>query len=219
MKQFAVIGLGNFGLNVALKLSDMGMPVLVIDKDPAKIESISGKVAYARVADATDKKSLESAGVAAVNTAVVSLGKQIEPSVMATIILKELGVPEVIVKGTTPEHGKILKLVGASYVVFPDADMAERIAQKIISPNIVEHIPLLPGYSIVELKAPPTFWGKTLLDLNLRRNYGVEVLVIRRGEEVKVIPSAVDKIQEGDTLVILGKNEDLQKLKTEGEQE
>ncbi|HDG68145.1 MAG TPA: TrkA family potassium uptake protein, partial [candidate division Zixibacteria bacterium] len=105
MKQFAVIGLGNFGLNVALKLSDMGMPVLVIDKDPAKIESISGKVAYARVADATDKKSLESAGVAAVNTAVVSLGKQIEPSVMATIILKELGVPEVIVKGTTPEHG------------------------------------------------------------------------------------------------------------------
>ncbi len=219
MKQFAVIGLGNFGLNVALKLSDMGMPVLVIDKDPAKIESISGKVAYARVADATDKKSLESAGVAAVNTAVVSLGKQIEPSVMATIILKELGVPEIIVKGTTPEHGKILKLVGASYVVFPDADMAERIAQKIISPNIVEHIPLLPGYSIVELKAPPTFWGKTLLDLNLRRNYGVEVLVIRRGEEVKVIPSAVDKIQEGDTLVILGKNEDLQKLKTEGEQE
>ncbi len=217
MRQFAVIGLGNFGLNVALKLAAMDMPVIAVDRDSAKVEGIRDKVAYAVVADATDKRALQAAGIAAVDAAVVSLGKQIEPSVMTTIILKELGVPEIIVKGISPEHGKILKLVGASYVVFPDADMAERIAQKITSPNIVEHIPLLPGYSIVELKAPPTFWGKTLLDLNLRRNYGVEVLVIRRGEEVKVIPSAMDKIVQGDTLVILGKNEDLQKLKSEGE--
>ena len=217
MRQFAVIGLGNFGMGVALKLADMGMPVIAIDRDPRKIDSITNKVSFAVVADATDKKALHSAGVSAVDAAVVSLGKQIEPSVMATIILRELGVPEIIVKGISPEHGKILKMVGASHVVFPDADMAERVAQRIVSPNIVEHIPLLPGYSIIELKAPNIFWGKTLLDLNLRRNYGVEVLVIRRGEQVKVIPSAMDKIEQGDTLVILGKNEDLEKLKSEGE--
>lgn len=213
MRQFVVIGLNSFGTKVALTLSEMGVPVIAIDKDSRKVELISDKVAFALRADATDKKALGMAGVGAADVAVVSLDGQLEVSVLATMILKEMGIEQIIVKGASHEHGKILELVGATQVVFPDEDIAKRVAQRIISPNILDHIPLLPGYSIIEFVAPEEFWGKTLLDLNLRRNYGVEVLVIRRGELIKVIPSAMDKIEKTDTLVILGKDEDVEKLR------
>ncbi|MCD6594527.1 TrkA family potassium uptake protein [bacterium] len=214
MRQFAVIGLGRFGTKVALTLSELGMPVIAIDNNPRRIELIADKVAFALKADATDKKALGMAGVSSADVAVVSLGEQLEASVLVTIILREIGVEQIIVKGTSPEHGKILELVGATQVVFPEEDIARRVAQKIIAPNIVDHIPLLPGYSIIEFIAPEQFLGKTLLDLNMRRNFGVEVLVIKRGEITKVIPSAMDKIQENDTLVILGKDEDVQKVRS-----
>ncbi len=215
MRQFAVIGLGRFGYRVASTLAAHKLPVIAVDRDPRRVELAAGVVDFAVCADATDQRALASAGVAAVDAAVVSLGEQLEPSVLATLILKEMGVKEIVVKGTSPEHGKILRLVGATEVVFPEEDMAVRVAQRIISPNIVDHIPLLPGYSIVELVVPEKFQGKTLLDLNLRRDYGVEVLVIKRGDQVKVIPSALDTIEYGDTLVILGRDEDIARLRSE----
>jgi len=215
MRQFAVIGLGRFGVKVAMTLAGLGMPVIAIDKDARRIEQIADHVSLAVRADATDKKALGMAGIGSADVAVVALGDRMESSVLTTMLLKEMGIERIIVKGTGSEHGKILELVGASQVVFPEEDMAERVAQRIISPNILDHIPLLPGYSIVEFLAPEQFWGKTILDLNLRRNFGVEVLVIRRGEEVTVIPSALDSIGEGDTLVILGKDIDIEKLRKE----
>ncbi len=217
MKQFAVLGLGKFGAKVAFTLAKMNMQVIAIDNDPRRVELMADKLPLVLNIDATDKRALESAGVSGADAAVVSLGETLEPSILATIILREFNVKEIVVKGNNLEHSKMLKIVGATQVVFPEEDMAERIAQRIISPNIVEYIPLLPDYSIVELVAPEQFWGNTLLDLNLRNNFGVELLIIRRGETVKVIPSAMDKIEKGDTLVILGKNEDVQKLKSSGE--
>ena len=214
MRQFIVVGLGKFGMEVALALASNGMQVLAIDKDPRKTEAIADKVTYAVRADATDQKELAALGLSGADAAIVSLGNKIEDSVLATMILKEFGIPEVIVKGISKEHGKILKLVGATEVVFPEEDMARKIAQKIMHPNIIEHIPLLPNYSIVEIIAPKTFQGKTLLELNLRREYGVEVLMIRRGTNVRMVPAAtMEKIQEGDILLMLGKNEDLEKIR------
>ena len=213
MRQFAVIGLGRFGRKVALTLSKLGAPVIAIDKDRHIIEDISDKVDFAVQCDATDQKALAQAGVSSADVAVVSLGEPLETSVLVTIILKEIGISQIIVKGESHEHGKILSLVGATDVVFPDEDVAERLAQKIIYPNILDLIPLLPGYSIVEIVPPKQFLGKSLLDLNLRRNYGVEVLVIKRGDKVKVIPSALDSMEHGDTLVILGKDKDIEKLR------
>ncbi len=212
MRQFVIVGLGRFGKKVAITLSQAGMPVVAIDKDPRKVEAISDKVAYAIRADATDQKALSTLGLTDADVAIISMGDLLEASVLATIILKEFGIPTIIVKGISPEHGRILKLVGATTVVFPEEDMALRVAQKIISPNILEHIPLLPGYSIVEFLTPKSFQGKTLLGLNLRRNYGVEVLLIKRGNEVKMIPSAMDRINENDTLVIMGTDEDIRRI-------
>ncbi|MCD6417954.1 TrkA family potassium uptake protein [bacterium] len=214
MRQFAVIGLGRFGQTVALTLSKLGAPVIAVDKNQSVIEDISDKVDFAVQCDATDQKALAQVGVSSADVAIVSLGEPLETSVLTTIILKEMGIQKIIVKGKNHEHGKILSLVGATDVIFPDEDVAEKLAQKIIHPNILDLIPLLPGYSIVEIVPPKQFLGKSLLDLNLRRNYGVEVLVIKRGDTVKVIPSALDSMEIGDTLVILGKDEDIEKLRS-----
>ena len=214
MRQFAIIGLGRFGSKVARTLASMKVPVIAIDKDPRRVDDLRDVVDFALEADATDPKALAQAGVSESDVAVISLGNYLEASVLATILLKEIGIQEIIVKGTSPEHGKILSLVGATQVVFPEEDIATRLAQRIISPNVLDLIPLFPGYSIVELMAPTDFVGKTLLDLNIRRNYGLEVLIIKKGESAKVIPSALDSIEYGDALVVLGKDEDIEKLKS-----
>ncbi len=215
MRQFAVLGLGKFGQRVAQTLAELEMPVVAIDHDAKKIEAIGDIVSHAVRADATDKRALLSAGVGSTDVAVISLGDVLETSVLATILVKELGVKHIIVKGTSPEHGKVLELVGATQVVYPEEDMAERVAQKIINANVLDHIPLLPGYSIVEIIVPEDFDNKTILDLNLRRVYGVEILVIRTGEDIRVIPSAMDIVHHNDTLVIFGKDEDIDKLRAQ----
>ena len=121
MRQFVIVGLGRFGKKVAITLSHAGMPVVAIDKDPRKVEAISDKVAYAIRADATDQKALSTLGLSDADVAIISMGNLLEASVLATIILKEFGIPKIIVKGISPEHGRILKLVGATTVVFPEA--------------------------------------------------------------------------------------------------
>ncbi len=213
MRQFVVIGLSGFGRKVAQTLAALKAPVIAIDRDRRKVDDISDVVDFAVQADATDQKALAQAGVGSADVAVISIVDPLETSVLSTMILKEMGIPEIIVQGKNREHGKILSLVGATQVVFPEEDVATRLAQRIIHPNILDLIPLMPGYSIVELAAPKQFLGRSLLDLNLRRNYGVEVLVIKRGDKVKVIPSALESMEHGDTLIVLGRDEDIEKLR------
>lgn len=213
MRKFAVFGLGQFGRKVAEILHREGMDVIAIDKNPELVDNIKPYVSDAVSIDATDQKSLGTVDLSDVDVAIVSLASSLEDSVLITILLKELGIPQIIAKAFSEEHRKILESVGATEVIFPEEEMAESFARRIISPNVLDYIPLMQGYSIVEILAPAPFWWKDLLTLNLRRDYGVEILAIKQGEELIIIPSAFDKISEGDTLVIFGKDEDIENIR------
>jgi len=214
MRQFAVIGLGHFGSTVARELAHKGLPVVAVDLNPVRVDELRGEVTHAVVGDATEASFIASSGIGEVDIAMVALGDDIEASVLVTLNLAESGIENIIVKGISDEHGKILKAVGAKKVIFPEKEMAQRIATSLAAPNIIDHIPLTEGYSIVELITPSVFAGKTLLDLNLRREYGVELLAIKRASPedippVIVVPGAGEIIKEGDKLVVLGSEEDV----------
>lgn len=217
MRQFAVIGLGNFGSTVAYELSKKGLPVVAVDLNPARVDELRGEVTHAVVGDATETQFIASSGIGEVDVAIVALGDDIEASVLVTLNLAESGIGEIIIKGISEEHQKILIAVGATQVIFPEKEMAQKIATSIAAPNIIDHIPLTEGYSIVEMITPKVFEGKTLIDLNLRREYGVELLAIKRASPndtppVVVVPGAGEVIKREDKLVILGSEEDVETI-------
>lgn len=212
MKTFAVIGLGRFGTSLAITLCRMGHEVLAIDEDEKKVEEIIEFVTHAVQADAKDEQALKELDIKNFDAVIVSVGKNIQASIWVTVILKEMGVKKVIAKAQTELHGKVLSRVGADKVVFPERDMGERVARALVSDNIMEQITLSPEHSIIEMIAPPKFIGKTLQDIALGREFGVTVLAIRRGKEILISPNAKTEIIEGDLLVIIGRNEQLEKM-------
>lgn len=213
MKQFVVIGLGRFGSSVAETLSKNGYDVLAIDNDAERIQSIASSVTHAVEADATDEEALKTLGVRNFDVAVVSIGDNISANILSTLILKELNVPYVIVKAPDTLHGKVLTKVGADRVVYPERDMGSRIAHNFISSNVLDHIEFASEYGVIEIIAANKMIGKTLEELKFRAEYNVNVMAIKRGEELHISPGAGDKILEGDRLVLMGKNESLDKIK------
>ncbi len=215
MKQFVVIGLGRFGSSVARTLADNGHDVLAIDQCEECVDALVEHVTHAVEADATDEAALSALGVNNFDTAVVSIGDNLHANILATLILKEMGVPEVVAKAQDQMHGKILSRVGADKVVFPERDMGERVARQLISPNMLDYIDFAPGYSIIEIIAPSQMVGKTLQEINFRREYNANVMAIRRGKNLNLAPGGQDKVLEGDTLIIMGHNDELEDLKEE----
>lgn len=218
MKQFLVVGLGRFGSSVARTLSEKGYDVMAIDKDEELIQDLSNIVTHAVQANATDEDALKALGVGNFDVAVVSIGADVHSNILATLILKELGVPYVVVKAQNELHGKVLKKVGADKVVYPERDMGVRIALNLISSNVLDFIEFAPDYSIMEIIPPGRMLDKSLAELQLRSRFGVNVLAInRKNGEKKVIisPSAEEKILEGDRLVVMGANKQLDRLRNE----
>ncbi len=213
MKQFIVVGLGRFGSSVAKTLAENDYNVLAIDTDEERVQTIASQVTHAVEADATDEDALKTLGVRNFDVAIVSIGDNIHANILATLILKELGVPYVVVKAQDTLHGKVLKKVGADRVVYPERDMGVRIAHNLISSNVLDYIEFAPDYSIVEIIATDKMEGKSLSELQFRSNYGVNVMAIKRGKELNVTPGASDKVLEGDVLIVMGQNDDLDKLK------
>jgi len=213
MKQFVVVGLGRFGMSVASSLSENGYNVLAIDKQADRIQDIADTVTHAVEADATDEEALRTLGVRNFDVAVISIGDNIHANILSTLILKEMGVPYVIVKAQDTLHGKVLKKVGADRVVYPERDMGVRIAHNLISSNVLDYIEFAPDYSIVEVIATSNMIGKSLYELELRSQFGVNVMAIKRGQHINVTPGANDKVLEGDTLVVMGKNKNLNRVK------
>jgi len=223
-RQFAVIGLGRFGYNVAETLIKKGHEVLAIDSDEAKIEAISDFATYAVQCDATDERALKAVSVQNVDVAVVSIGENIEASILIVMTLKELGVKEIIAKAVTRLHGKILTNIGVTEVIYPERDAAIRLAHRLIAPNVLEYLELAQGYSIEEIEVPGDFIGKPLKEASIRTTYGINVIAIKRNvtklvrgewksvEEMNVNPDAEDLLQKGDIMVIVGKEEDLDRL-------
>jgi len=212
MKDFAVIGLGRFGSSVARTLASQGHGVLGIDSDECKIACMANVLAHVVQADATDEETLRALGVRNMDAVVVAIGHDIQASILVTVVLKELGVKQVIAKASSDIHGKVLLKVGADRVVFPEREMGARIAHSLVASNILDFIELSPEHGIVELNATRSMIGKTLRQLELRAKFGVNVLALKHGKSVKVSPRADDSIKEGDVLVIIGETEALRRL-------
>jgi trk system potassium uptake protein TrkA len=212
MKQFAVIGLGRFGVSVAVSLARMGYDVLAVDTDEHKVEKIVDEVTHAVQADALDEEALKALGIRNFDVVIVSIGQDMEASILTTVMLKEMGVKTVVAKARTELHGRVLAKVGADKVVFPERDMGSRVARSLVSKNILDQIDLSPDFSILELVAPEEFVGQSLAESAIRKEYGVNILAIRRGTEVLISPGANTVIQQGDLLVAIGRNDRLQRL-------
>lgn len=217
-KQFGVIGLGRFGAAMATTLADLGHDVVGVDGSEERVRQLADTITQAIQLDATDERALRAAGINDVDVAVVSIGENIESSLLVVMQLKELGIKTIVAKAVTPLHGRILEKLGVSRVIFPEREMAIRVAHSLVMPNVIDYIELSKDFSIVELPAPKAFVGQTLKQLELRPRYGLTLIAIKRraqagGPEItNVAPTADERIAEGDTLSLLGSNERIAQL-------
>jgi trk system potassium uptake protein TrkA len=216
-RAFAVIGLGNFGFYVAHTLSQSGYEVLALDSDSEKVQAVSEFVAYALQCDGTDEKALREAGVQSADVAIVSMGDDIEASVLTVMNLRELGFNEIVAKARSPIHGKILHSLGVRRVVHPERESGIRLARSLITPNLLDYLDLAPGYSVVEIPVPGPFVGKTLSEGQLRTLYKVNVIAIKKSGAqgtvtINLNPAPQDTMTADDILVIIGEAEDIQRL-------
>ncbi|PNU21834.1 potassium transporter TrkA [Geothermobacter hydrogeniphilus] len=213
MKKFCVIGAGNFGFNIARTLYEDGHEVLVIDNNRSHIQQVSDHCSVAMVADAADKEFLAAQGVAEMDAVVVAIGERSHAATLATLFLKELGVKRLVVKSVNEDHGRILRKVGADEVVYPEKDMAIKTARNLASPNILDMLTMAEGYSLNEIAPPAGFIGKTLIELDLRRKFGVYVLGIKDvlTDEFLLMPPPDRQIRDSDMLLIFGKATDVDK--------
>lgn len=208
-KQYVVIGLGRFGSSVAKTLYTLGKDVLAIDLDETIIQEISHDVTHAIQMDATDENALRSVGISNFDVAIVAIGSSMQSSIMVTILLKELGIKYIVVKAQNSLHAKVLNKIGADRVVLPERDMGTRVAYNLISTSILDHIELSPEYSIIEIMSPEKWHGKTLGELDIRSNYGINIMAIKRDNIVTMSPSADEQIEQNDTLIIIGGSNEL----------
>jgi len=212
-KQFAVIGLGRFGGSVCRELHSLGHEVLGIDSDLERVEEFDKYSTQAMQGSGTDEAFLKSIGIRNFDHVIVSIGENIQDSVLTTLNLKELGVPIVWAKAQNTYHQKVLEKIGADQVIHPEVDMGIRIAQSASSERLLDYINLSDEYSIVELRASKKLDYRSLADLDVRARFGITVLAIKREhEKMNVAPLPKDVIHEGDILVAMGRNEDLKRF-------
>ena len=211
-KQFVIIGLGRFGASVAKTLYALGHDVLAIDSNEDLVQEISDSVTHAVQMDATDENALRTIGLRNFDVAVVTIGANIQASVMATLLVKEMGIKYIIAKGNSDLHAKVLYKIGADRVVLPEKDMGVRVAHNLVSASILDFIELSPDYSIMELKVLNEWSGKTLKDLKLRSSYGINIMAIKKGESINISPKAEDILEDDDIIVAIGSADDLSNL-------
>lgn len=212
--KFAVIGLGSFGSNVAKTLYEKGNEVLAVDKDKEKIEEVKSYVSHAVSMDSADKENLQALGIQDMDVVVVSLGPEMESSILTVLYLHEIGAKRIVAKALTEDHAKVLDAVGATEVIYPEKDMAIKTALKLSNPNILEYLPLISGFEIQEIAPPEKFIGKCLRELDLRNKYGIQVIAIKEliPEKITYIPRADFVIKDSDILIIMGEEKQLAKL-------
>lgn len=211
LKSFVVIGCGRFGASVARTLYGLGNEVMVIDISEEAIREISEEATYAVRADAMDETVLKDLGLRNFDVAVIAIGSDIEASIMATLVVKELGIKKVIAKAQSELHRKVLDKIGADKVIFPERDMGIRVAHNLTSTNILDFIEVSPDYNIIELTSLKEWENKTLGQLKLATKHGLNVMAIKRGDKVTVSPSGEIMIEKDDVLVVIGNTADIKK--------
>lgn len=209
-KQFVVIGLGMFGQTVAETLYEMGKDVLVIDENEEKINNIADRVTHAVQADAQDDVVLNRLGVSNFDVGIVAVGNDLEASIMITLALKEAGVKHIISKAMNHIHERALYKIGADRVVLPEEAMGRRVARNISTTNIIDQIELSEEYSIFEIYCPAMWFGKNIDDLDIRKNFGITILGIKRNGKVEILPEPATYFEDGDVIVALGDKAKLQ---------
>ena len=221
MKRIGIIGAGRFGASLAESLAQRGAEVLLIDKNREIIQEFSEFVTKAIEGDATNTRTLQDAGFQECDVVVVAIGSNLEGSIMATVNCKELGVPTVVAKANSDMHGKILKRVGADVVVYPNRDRAQRLARTLLSKGSVDLFEISDGFSIAEIDVPESLQNKSLAEAEVRKNFGVTVLCVRRLADdptqprAIVIPTANETIQPDDKLIIFGLDKQIDALAQE----
>jgi len=215
MKHFAVIGLGNFGFHAAKALFEDGNEVVAIDENKARVQAVDPHSTKAIVLNATDKEALKSLGLENMDGVIVSTGTKISTSILICLYLQEIGVKKILAKAQDEDHGKILKRVGATEIIHPERDMAIRVSQGLSRPNVLDFVPLAEDYDLVQVGPPREFIGKSLKDLNLRAKYNVHIIAIKElvPENFVLVPPASFVIKDSDILIMLGKSEDIRKIK------
>ena len=204
MKSYMVIGLGRFGTEVARQLHNLGCEVLAVDNRSDLVQQVSADVTHAVVADARDKEVLKALGAKDFDCAVISIGGDLGNSVLATINVKELGIPKVVCKAHDDTHRQVLLKLGADQVVIPEQENAGRLARSLSSHNVLDYIELSEDYGIIEVPAPKSWHGKSLKELNVRAKLGVNIIAIKSLGDINVSPSADYAIQSEDVMVVLG---------------
>jgi len=214
MKKFAVIGLGSFGSNLVKTLAKKNVEIIAIDIDEIKVNEIKDVATQPITMDATSKENLTSIGITDVDCVIVSAGPSLEPSIMIVYILKELGVKKIIAKALSEDHEKILLLVGANEVYYPERDIAKKIGTQLSFSNLLDYLPIESGFAIQEIAPPDSFIGKTLGEINLRKKYNITVIAIKSiiPDSSTMNPGADFLIKESDIMFVFGSDVDIEKL-------
>jgi len=215
MKRAVVIGLGIFGYNIARTLFENGFEVVAIDKNKDIIQKIRDHSTKAILADGTDQEIMDEIGIGEDDIAIISFGEDLAAATLITLHLKQMKVKNIIVKAPNEDHKMILEKVGATEVIIPEMDMAKKVAKSLVSPNMMDYIPLSEDYIISEMAPPNSFLGKTIRELGLRAKYSIEVIAVRDvlSESVHMVPPADFVIKDGEVLVVIGKETDINKIK------
>jgi trk system potassium uptake protein TrkA len=215
MKRAVVIGLGIFGFNIAKDLYENGFEVVAVDKNKDIIQKIRDFSTKAVLADGTDKEVMESIGIQEDDVVIISFGEDLAAATLITLHLREMKVKTIIVKAPNEDHKRVLEKVGATDVVIPEREMADKVAKSLVSPNVLDYIPLSEDYTISEIAPPTSFQGKTIGELHLRTKYHIEVIAVREmlPERITMVPRADFIIKDSDILVVIGKEGDIQKVK------
>ena len=211
-KQYVVFGLGNFGHSIALTLESLGCDVVVVDKSLEKIQEIADQVSYAMRADASDPDVLKSLGARNLDGAVVAVSENMEASIMATIVSKELGIPYVLAKAKNDLHATILEKVGADAIVYPERDIGVRVAKNLMTSAFADWIELSPDYSLVEKEIPTAWEGKSIVELKLREKYHINVVGLVEGGAINVEFNPHNPLPPKAIIVLIGSNKKLEKF-------
>jgi trk system potassium uptake protein TrkA len=211
--EFVVIGLGRFGTAVATTLVEQGRTVLAIDTDLDRVQALSGVLPHVVQLDATNIDALRQVGVETFDTGLVCIGTDFENNLLATVLLRQLGVERVIAKALNVTQREILLKVGADEVILPEHEAGRRLGRKMAIDHIVDYLEVSSEIGVVELLAPPSTWEHTLSELSLRQRYELTVIAVRRGDDLIVSPSAGFRIKEEDVVVVLGRMEDAERLR------
>lgn len=212
-RTFFVIGLDRFGYNLAINLEKTGNEVVGLDKDEEKVNRIADQITHGAIGDPTDAAVLRALDIRAEDIAIVALTNDIQSGVLVTMMLKEMGIKTVIAESTSEIHGRILQKVGADKIIFPEKDMGERLAKSLSHSDIMDYIDLSDEYSIMEIRTPKEWAGKSLIELKVRTAYNINVIATRNAKgELSLSPDPADPLSQQDILIVIGKNKDIEKV-------